>query len=338
VIGAKMSTKKTEEGISLLKDFIKLHNNHGCLENPNFHQVLETFVDFYHSKTKKNKGGKMMLYELLSMKSNFLKSRKSQFYTSFTKVHYKTLTKECKSAFELWRKEFNGSLEGLPEKLELLSSKESDEREVENELAEKFKFAFEEKYEYLYVDGPEDLSNLKNSKYLLLEIPYKLETSDVDKISNSESSNLILYLTEQTEEKVLSELENCHGVKYYICDSFHSSQKKIQVDDWYKDWIEACMKLSMINFFYTDNENKIFRKALMKNDNESIYHVALVLYEYQMYSESLRFLIRGKNNKKININLLYLLDSFYTEGIADIKRCPVQSNSIKEIINLIKNK
>eukprot|EP01080_Neovahlkampfia_damariscottae_P006145 gene6145-10152_t len=58
-------------------------------------------------KKGKQRGGKIVLFKLLSMKSEYIKNRKSQFYASFKHENYKTLKKELTKALKSWTKQFD---------------------------------------------------------------------------------------------------------------------------------------------------------------------------------------------------------------------------------------
>ena len=99
------STSTTEEEAFFL-DFLKIHKDHSCFEHANIHQVFSEFVEFYQQQKKKN-GGKILLFNLLSKKSDYIKSRKSQFYNSFSSPKYKELTKELRISFQKWQNYLN---------------------------------------------------------------------------------------------------------------------------------------------------------------------------------------------------------------------------------------
>jgi hypothetical protein len=331
----------------LLFDFIELHGPHDCLKNPDIHQIFEEFSEFYQEEKGDKSGGKILLFKALEMRSKYLKDKKHQFYNSFYTKAFKTLTKICENAFNVLLKEYdqkkgyletnnivdeNEILENLGQKIQNLTIDQNTPNVDEAWLD--FNFGLSEKYEYLLIDDLSKLSNLKGGTHLLLEISEPLDPTHYFFLINSKSTNLIIFFPHIDDKSTLNLADSCSCVDYYISSLEHKSKKHIQFkkSSWIDHWIECCKCQSVEYFFTTDSEKELYKKALFENDTESITNIGSMFYSYQQYNESFRFLSRASNNNDVSIYALSLLKIFSDEGIADVGKCSIKSESIKERI------
>jgi hypothetical protein len=286
-------------------------------------------LSFIKKEKKKKKGAKILLYNLLSMDSDYLKSQKNQFYNSFGNEAYKTLTEELK-------KSFYNLVKKLQEEEEITQTITGSGKDGPPEMYLDFMFEKDAQYEHFFINTLDDLPGLLNAHHLIFELSDDiiLENMNLGKLSNAK--NIILYFKNKIKQEKLQKLVEFEFIDYIICnnDDCCPSGKIINSDDWIKGWVDKCSENSMVDFFFSERESKIFKKALFENDSKSLFYIGTTLYTSKHYRESYRFLKRAAENDDVVIDSLYLLKSFYDSGLDVIQPCSIKSDAIQKRIYL----
>jgi hypothetical protein len=254
-------------------------------------------------------------------------SRKSQFYTSFKNSSYKTLNEELEISF--------GKLVKKSQE-EITQNITGSGKDEPFEMYLDFMFEKDAQYEHFFIETLKELPVLSNAHHLIFELADDIILEDMNLDFFSNSKNIILFFNNKIKLEKLQELVESEFLDYVICkkDDCYTSRKIINPDDWIKEWVKECSENSMVDYFFSERESKIFKKALFNNDSESLFYIGSILYTAKHYRESFRFLKRAAENSDVLIESLYLLKSFYDYGLDVIQPCSIKSNAIQKRIYL----